>query len=351
MARVDKTWVSLDTNYFRNRKILVAGKWAALSHLALIMAAKEHGDEDGWLPLECWSSAFLMSFLGPFVGQRGDQARLRKGMESAEEAGLVEFSAERVRPHDWEINQVGYKRQLYREDNRKRGKRSCKNTSDLLVKCRQDTSKSLANGSPSLPSPPPIPPLSSNPTTPLQYVEVEKGNNFSLIPPIADLTPQTDRTDIDSTKTIKKKKITKKEKYCKALAEKYLAVFNEVFGRRCRNVSHVALRLTRRLDSGDIQPWQVLCTPILSAAQNPSVGSLRNFGPEVLLRDGTHPRKGSDGVTYGGTDWIDKLYNIADTLILNRRLTAIAEHFGLLERLEGIVARVSRDENAQNDTV
>lgn len=124
-------------------------------------------------------------------------------------------------------------------------------------------------------------------------------------------------------------------------AEQFLAVFNAVFERRCGITKIVGSKIQGRLKGGLYQPWQIVIAPILQSAQDHNVGRLRNFGPDTLLRDGSHPRTGSDGRTYGGTDWLERIFSAADTLRLDGRLTQIAEHFGLVDDITRTGAQIT----------
>lgn len=117
-----------------------------------------------------------------------------------------------------------------------------------------------------------------------------------------------------------------------SLAKKYLDIFNAVFDRRCGARSMVERKIADRLENGT-PGWQILCAPILQSAIDPNTSNVRNFGPEMLLRDGSRRRQGENGATYGGTDWIERIYMTADRKHLDERLTAIAAHFELTEHI------------------
>ena len=124
-------------------------------------------------------------------------------------------------------------------------------------------------------------------------------------------------------------------------AKKYLEIFNAVFDRKCRNITATVPKIEARLKTGIWKEWQILCMPILQAAADPKVRELNNFSPETLLRDGSHKRTGANGITYGAVDWMDRIYGMADTLHLNRRLSDIARHYSLIEKVKLTGAGVS----------
>lgn len=137
------------------------------------------------------------------------------------------------------------------------------------------------------------------------------------------------KSDSTTKKTAEKSQI-------RNLSSRYISIFNEVFSRNVKAVSAVEPKIAARLSPKNpsvpvMASWQILCAPILQAAMDPNTGSVRNFGPTMLLRDGTHARTSENGSTNGATDWLSKLYLSADKLVLDARLTAIAAHFWLTE--------------------
>jgi len=128
------------------------------------------------------------------------------------------------------------------------------------------------------------------------------------------------------------------------IARKYLNIFNAVFDRRCKAVSITAKAIRKRIDQGGWEPWQILISPILQAANDCNVSKLRNFSPDMLLRDGNHTRTGADGRTYGGTDWLGRIYGVADTLTLDEKLSWIAALYGLVDDIKRTGASVQEGE-------
>lgn len=115
-------------------------------------------------------------------------------------------------------------------------------------------------------------------------------------------------------------------------AKKFLDIFNAAFERSCRASSLIAPAIEKRLKDKNIKLWQVFCLPLLVRARD--FGDRKGLDPHVLLRDGRSPRTGHDGKTHGGYDWLTETFMNADKIILNERLTFIAQNFGLTEDLK-----------------
>lgn len=152
---------------------------------------------------------------------------------------------------------------------------------------------------------------------------------------------------VPSLPSSKKKNDQKTTDKFEDLSVKFLSIFNAVFSRRARNASPTAAKIKSRIQDGVFSEWQILCAPILQFAADPKVSKLNNFSPEMLLRDGKRPRTSSSGQTNGATDWLERVYGIADTLHLDERLTKIADHFGLIDDIKRTGATVTE---LNNDT-
>jgi hypothetical protein len=126
---------------------------------------------------------------------------------------------------------------------------------------------------------------------------------------------------------------TKVKKYdYKDISRKYLDIFNAVFDRRTNAVSIVSSKIEKRLKDG-VPEWQILSAPVILKAMDPKFDKLQGFNAEVPLRDGKHPRTTQYG-TCGATNWIEKAFLSVDTVILDRRLTEIAQYFGIFDDLK-----------------
>ena len=117
----------------------------------------------------------------------------------------------------------------------------------------------------------------------------------------------------------------------------FIAVFNAAFARRVGAIASVEEKALRRL-SGGVEPWQLVAAPLLVAAQGLTDEMRKAISPEVLVRDGKHPRATRAGYTAGGTDWIERALLRADQTVLDAKLTGIARVAdekvpGLLDKL------------------
>ena len=133
----------------------------------------------------------------------------------------------------------------------------------------------------------------------------------------------------------------------KAITDRYLEIFNRTFNRRSGALTQTARRIEERLNEGIFKEWQILCAPILQKAYNPKTKETRNFAPEMILRDGKNKRTNSQGVTNGATDWLERVYGVADTLKLDRELTEIARYFDLIDDIRRTGCEVTE---LNNDT-
>ncbi|MCK9556309.1 hypothetical protein M0R36_10960 [bacterium] len=165
--------------------------------------------------------------------------------------------------------------------------------------------------------------------------------------PVTENNPSEQiRTDQNIPDQIKDKKNKKRasspvvNEEDKKLALTFLKIFNQVFDRDCGDLKGTTKSIRHRMTADDYAEWQILISPIMECARDPGVADLKNFGPTMLLRDGRHPRTGRDGHTTGAVDWLERLYSVADTVRLDERLTAIAEHFGLLDDIKRTGAKV-----------
>lgn len=122
-------------------------------------------------------------------------------------------------------------------------------------------------------------------------------------------------------------------------AKKYLDIFNAVFSRRVGARTIIEKKIAARMKAG-IPDWQIFCAPILQLALDSSTPNVRNFSPEMLLRDGSKARTSENGATHGATDWIERIYLNADKAELDERLTSIAKHFELTDFIEKTGAKI-----------
>lgn len=164
----------------------------------------------------------------------------------------------------------------------------------------------------------------ASPVSPSASVSVSSSSSESF-----SLNPEEDK-DKHVVKKIKKQKAPF---VADPLTKKYLYIFNAVFKRNFRDEILIQKKIKRRLSNGT-EEWRILCAPILQAAMDHDTQNIRNFNPEMLLRDGKKSRTGEGGVTYGATDWLERIYLVADTLHLNEYQLSIAKHFELTEYIE-----------------
>ena len=112
-------------------------------------------------------------------------------------------------------------------------------------------------------------------------------------------------------------------------------VFNAVFERRVAVLPSIEAKAKKRLAAG-VRPWQLAALPILVEAQGVSGGFRKQLTPEIMLRDGSHPRTDGSGRTCGATDWVERAFLRCDRTELSPRLVAIAETFGVLDKLKAL---------------
>jgi hypothetical protein len=180
-----------------------------------------------------------------------------------------------------------------------------------------------------------------------ENTEEENPSNI-ITPSKVELKSQKSLLENDKTSNTKVKNDKTSKVDITALAKKYLDIFNSVFGRTCGARSIVEKKIKARLKD-DIADWQILCAPILQMAMDPNTHKVRNFGPDTLLRDGKHPRRGENGATYGKTDWIERIYMSADRQQLDERLTSIVAHYSLTEHIQRTGCKLA--ENMDEPTV
>ncbi len=115
-----------------------------------------------------------------------------------------------------------------------------------------------------------------------------------------------------------------------------VSVFNAVFGRKLSALPSIEQKVAKRLKGGTWQAWQIVAAPLLVEAQNLEPRMRKALTPEILLRDGTHPRTTADGRTCGATDWLERAYQRVDQTILSPRLAELAREADVLERLRAM---------------
>lgn len=104
----------------------------------------------------------------------------------------------------------------------------------------------------------------------------------------------------------------------------YVSVYNAVFGRKVHILPTLEAKAHKRLARGDCKPWQLVALPLIVAAQGLDDRMRKALTPEILLRDGAHPRMTAAGYTCGGTDWLERAYLRADQTALSLPLSDIA---------------------------
>lgn len=120
----------------------------------------------------------------------------------------------------------------------------------------------------------------------------------------------------------------------RSISDAYLKVWNEVYHRHSTNISDVMLSVGKRLDDG-IHDWQIIAAPIIAWVKYPKLRTPDKIKPLYPLRDGRHP-KVRDGNTYGATDWIREQAQDYDHIMLDSRLVAIAEKYGVWTTLKNV---------------
>jgi hypothetical protein len=94
------------------------------------------------------------------------------------------------------------------------------------------------------------------------------------------------------------------------------------------------------MSRGQCHPWQLVALPLIVAAQGLDDRMRKALTPEILLRDGTHPRTTAAGYTCGGTDWLERAYLRAGETVLSWKLADIAR--AAEEKCPGLVANLER---------
>lgn len=108
--------------------------------------------------------------------------------------------------------------------------------------------------------------------------------------------------------------------------------FRRAFGRpRAKATPGILKRVEARLK--EYKSDTLVMVPILAAA-NMSTTDLK-VSPEMLLRDGKHPRTTRAGYTAGATDWLERELQRADQTALDERLTLVAKGLGVERALAG----------------
>lgn len=116
------------------------------------------------------------------------------------------------------------------------------------------------------------------------------------------------------------------------LAERFVQVYNAALGRRVGMTPQIKAKIDARLRAG-YKAWQILSLPILVASRQMGAEMEKVLRPEVLLRDGKHPRTTSAGYTAGATDWLERELQQLDRTVLSERLAALAQEAGVLTQL------------------
>lgn len=167
--------------------------------------------------------------------------------------------------------------------------------------------------------------------------------------------PTTD-TDTDTTTTASKNNLEEKTAAnaaatrsggqglkAAATAVVFLESFNRVFARKVSITPKIRERIASRLREG-YRAEQLIALPILVAASDLPSGLRRTIGPDVLLRDGRHPRTTRDGSTAGATDWLERELGRADRASIPLPLVAIAEQLGVAGSLRDLGATLAEPE-------
>jgi len=177
----------------------------------------------------------------------------------------------------------------------------------------------IAPGSATFSPTPPFPsvPLRSPPT------ETTDTTDQQSVAPVLTAEPPTPRGGRREIGVPKPPSVT---------AARFAQVFNGAFNRAVGLTPNICRRVDDRLRAG-YKPWQILALPILVASRPLEVGLERHLTPEVLLRDGKHPRTTKAGYTAGATDWLERELQQLDRVELDERLAAIASEAGVLEPL------------------
>jgi hypothetical protein len=126
-----------------------------------------------------------------------------------------------------------------------------------------------------------------------------------------------------------------------AVAARYVACFNATFGRDIGLTPEIPAKVKSLLHER-YRPWQIVAVPILVDANGLDPGFRSSLRPEILLRDGKHPRT-VNGRTSGATHWLERELQRADQTTLDERLVSVARQFGVLEPLMKLRVGVRRE--------
>lgn len=124
-----------------------------------------------------------------------------------------------------------------------------------------------------------------------------------------------------------------------SVARAYLGCFNIVFGRKCSVTPGVAEKVRVRLTeirgpAPKWHAWHIVSQPIMVYANTRDASFREQIMPEWPLRDGRHRSSDGGGRTTGATDWLEREFSRADRTVLDPRLAQIAQHLGVLEKLQ-----------------
>ncbi len=98
-------WIRVDVSRQHHPRAVIAGGWGGVVAEAVWEICKMY-DKPGVLPARCWNAEFLASWTH-FREERGGVAGIKRGMDRAVEAGLLEVMADgSVRIHDWDQHQM-----------------------------------------------------------------------------------------------------------------------------------------------------------------------------------------------------------------------------------------------------
>lgn len=123
---------------------------------------------------------------------------------------------------------------------------------------------------------------------------------------------------------------------------RFVASFNATFDRGLGVSPEIPKRIKARLGEG-YKRWQIVALPVMVEAQGLASDMRRALRPDILLRDGKHPRTSASGVTCGGTDWLERALGRLDQTVLDSRLASIAEQIGVLDQLKQMGVGIRED--------
>lgn len=122
----------------------------------------------------------------------------------------------------------------------------------------------------------------------------------------------------------------------------FVRVFNAAFDRRLGLTPEIRKRVEARKRDG-YRPWQLIALPVLVASRPMESAMAKRLTPEMLLRDGKHPRQTRDGYTAGATDWLERELNQLDRAVLDARLASLADQVGILGQLKAVGVSVREE--------